>query len=161
MAYDTRALCKAIVDSGAKLYRIDNALVRISAPASDESTATRVRNTHGNTGEPGATDDPVRYAGERVLPLLPSDSEALREIVAEHVATKRRVNFGTKTDPDWREVVTSFAFKPTAKLHEEPDAGVLKDVLKREIAAQVPEIRGVITAPVSPTYPAPIDPKIL
>ena len=153
LAYDTRALCKAIVDSGAKLYRIDNALVRISAPASDESTATRVRNTHGYTGEPGATDDPVRYAGERVLPLLPSDSEALREIVAEHIATKRRVNFGSKTEPDWREVVTSFAFKPTAKLHEEPDAGVLKDVLKREIPAQVPEIRGVITAPVMPDLP--------
>jgi hypothetical protein len=153
LADDTRALCTAIVESGAKLYRIDNALVRISAPASDESTATRVRNTHGYTGESGGSDDPVRYAGERVVPLLPSDPEALREIVAEHIATKRRVNLGTKTAPDWREVVTSFGFKPTARLHEEPDAGVLKDVLKREIVAQVPEIRGVITAPVMPDLP--------
>jgi hypothetical protein len=161
LADDTRALCTAIADSGAKLYRIDNTLVRISAPASDESTATRVRNTHGYTGEPGAPDDPVRYAGERVVPLLPSDPEALREIVAEHIATKRRVNFGTKTAPDWREVVTSFGFKPTAKLYEEPDNGVLKDLLKREIVEQVPEIRGVITAPVMPDLPRSVRPEDL
>jgi hypothetical protein len=153
LADDTRALCTAIVVSGAKLYRIDNTLVRISAPASDESTATRVRNTHGYTGEPGAPNDPARHAGERVAPLLSSDLEALRRIVAEHIATKRRVNFGSKTAPDWREVVTSFGFKQTAKLHEEPDAGVLRDLLKCEIVAQVPEIRGVITAPVMPDLP--------
>jgi hypothetical protein len=44
-------------------------------------------------------------------------------------------------------------FKSTARIYEEPDAGVLKDLLKRCLVAQVPEIRGVITAPVMPDLP--------
>jgi hypothetical protein len=154
LAADTAALGTAIVSSGAKLYRVDKTLVRISEPMSDEATATRVRKIHGYTGRPGDAGDPALHAGERLIAMLPADLEALREIIAAGVATKRRVNDGTKAKPDWREEIVSFGFKPSAKLHDEPDAGVLKDLGKRVLIGQVPEIVGVITAPVMPNLPS-------
>jgi hypothetical protein len=55
----------------------------------------------------------------------------------------------------------SFAFKPSAKLNDEPDAGVLKDLAKRALVARVPEIMGVITAPAMPDLPASTNPADL
>jgi hypothetical protein len=153
LAEDTKALCAAIINSGAPLFRIDNTLVRISAPASDRMTAARMRSLHGYAGRPGDPGDPALNAGERIVPLLPSDLEALRELIASDIATKRRVNRGTKSAPDWQEEIASFGFKSTARIHAEPDAGVLKDLAKRALVAEVPEIRGVITAPVIPDLP--------
>src|SRR5262249_17592256 len=161
LAADTAALANDIIKSGAKLYRVDNALVRISAPISDPATAERVRKMHRYKGHPGDVGDPARHAGERLVPILPSDAEALRDIIAGQVATKRRVNRGTKKNPNWYEEIGSFAFKPSAKVHEEPDAGVLKDLGKRALVAQVPEIVGVITAPVMPTLPLSATPEDL
>jgi hypothetical protein len=161
LAEDTRALRTAIIASGAKLYRVDTALVRISAPASDQATAARVRAMHKFGGQPGALGDPALHVGERVVPLLPSDSEALREIIANQIATKRRVNVGTKTAPNWQGEITSFAFKSTARIYEEPDAGVLKDLLKRALVTEVPEIRGIITAPIMPDLPCSTKPAEL
>ena len=154
LAADTAALAQAIIASKPKLYRVDHALVRISPPISDPATAERVRKSHRYTGGPGEPGDPVLHAGERLIPILPSDAEALREIIGEHVATKRRVNEGTKEKPDWREVVISYGFKASAHIQNEPDAGVLKDLLKRGLIMHVPEIVGIITAPVMPDLPA-------
>jgi hypothetical protein len=161
LAADTAALAHDIIKSGAKLYRVDNALVRISAPISDPATAERVRKMHRYEGRPGDVGDPASHSGERLVPILPSDAEALRDIIAEQVATKRRVNRGTKNNPIWREEIASFSFKPSAKLHEEPDAGVLKDLGKRALVAHVPEIVGVITAPVMASLPLSTNPDDL
>jgi hypothetical protein len=161
LAADTAALAGAIIASGAKLYRVDNTLVRISAPISDAATLERVRKLHRYKGDPGGAGDPALHAGERLVPILPADSEALREITAIHIATKRRVNRGTKARPDWQEEIGSFAFKPSAKLHEEPDAGILKDLGKRALVAQVPQIVGVISAPVMPNLPLSTNPDDL
>lgn len=153
LATDTAALADAIVRANPRLYRIDNTLVRISSPAADFATAARVRKLHNYDGPPGEAGDPALHAGERLVPILPSDAEALREIIAEHIATKRRINDGTKKDPIWREEMASFPFKPGTALHTGPDAGVLKDLVKRVLVAKVPEILAVITAPVMPDLP--------
>jgi hypothetical protein len=161
LASDTAALCDVIVASKPKLYRIDKTLVRISDPVLDPATAERVRRLHGYGGRPGDSGDPALHAGERLVPILPADTEALREIIAKHVATKRLVNSGTKKVPDWHEEIGSFAFKPSAKLNEEPDAGVLRDLVKRVLVQRVPEILGVITAPAMPDLPASTNPTEL
>lgn len=161
LAADTAALADAIIDSNTKLYRVDQTLVRLSAPVSDPATADRVRKRQGYKGRPGEPGDPALHAGERLAPILPSDAEALREIVAAHVAAKRPVNDGTKANPIWREEIASFAFKPSARLHVEPDAAVLKDLLKRELPKRVPEIMGLITAPVMPDLPSSTNPDDL
>ena len=153
LAADTAALAQAIIGSNPKLYRIDQTLVRISQPMSDPATAARLRKIFGYRGAPGEPD-PALHAGERPVPILPGDAEALRELIAKHIATARLVNDGTKKNPVWRKEITSFAFKPSAKPHEEPDAAVLKDLLKRELLHYVPEILGVITAPVMPYLPS-------
>jgi hypothetical protein len=161
LAADTAALAEVTIASGAELYRVDDALVRISAPTTDSTAAHRIRKMHRYKGHPGDVGDPAIHAGERLVPILPSDAEALRDIIAERVATKRRVNRGTKTNPIWGEEIASFSFKPSAKLHEEPDAGVLKDLGKRALVAHVPEIVGVITAPVMPNLPLSTNPDDL
>lgn len=158
LAADTESLANTIIALNPKLYRVDQVLVRISCPASDPATAARVRKMHSYKGRAGDLSDPARHAGERLAPILPSDAEALREIIADHVATKRRINDGTKTNPIWREEIASFAFKTSAALHVGPDAGVLKDLLKRRLVTQVPEILGVITAPVMPELPSSTKP---
>jgi hypothetical protein len=158
LAADAGTLADTIVAANPHLYRIDNALVRISSVASDLATAARVRKIYGYEGRAGEVGDPALHAGERTVPILPSDTEALRDIIAENLATKRRVNEGTKANPKWREEIASFAFKPSATLHEEPDAGVLKDLSKRLLVARVPEILGVITAPVMPNLPSSTKP---
>ena len=154
LAADTAALAQAIIASETKLYRVDQTLVRISTPISDPATADRVRRMHGYEESPGKPNDPALHAGERLVPILPADAEALREIIASRVATERLINEGTKKEPVWSSEITSYSFKPSAKVHEEPDAGVLKDLLKRELVNHVPEIVGVVTAPVMPDLPA-------
>jgi hypothetical protein len=161
LAADTAALADAIVAADPRLYRIDNTLVRISAPVTDAATAARARKLHNYKGRPGEVGDPALHAGERLVPILPSDTEALRDIISEHVATKRRINDGTKKDPIWREEISSFSFKPGTALHVGPDAGVLKDLCKRVLVAKVPEILGVITAPVMPDLPSSTKPDDL
>jgi hypothetical protein len=161
LAADTAALADAIVAADPRLYRIDSTLVRISAPVTDAATATRARKLHNYKGRPGEVGDPALHAGERLVPILPSDTEALRDIISEHVATKRRINDGTKKDPIWREEIASFSFKPGTALHVGPDAGVLKDLCKRVLVAKVPEILGVITAPVMPDLPSSTKPDDL
>jgi hypothetical protein len=161
LATDTAALADAIVAAGPPIYRIDSTLVRISAPVTDAATATRARKLHNYKGRPGGLGDPALHAGERLVPILPSDTEALRDIISEHVATKRRINDGTKKDPIWREEIASFSFKPGTALHVGPDAGVLKDLCKRVLVAKVPEILGVITASVMPDLPSSTKPDDL
>ena len=161
LAADTTALADVIIASNPKLHRVDDTLVRISAPLSDPATATRVRKIHDYSGAHGEPGDPALHAGERLVPILPSDSEALREIIADYVATKRIINDGTKKNPIWREEIASFAFKTSAALHVGPDAGILKDLLKRELVTRVPEIKGIVTAPVMPDLPPSTKPDDL
>jgi hypothetical protein len=161
LAADTAALSDAIIASKPDLYRVDQTLVWISEPSSDAATAQRVREIHRYNGAPGAPGDPARHTCERLVPILPSDAEGLREIIAEHVATKRRINDGTKAKPIWREEIASFPFKPSTALHVGPDAAVLKDLLKRELPTRVPEVSGVITAPVMSCLPASTNPDEL
>ena len=161
LAADTAALADAIVAADPRLYRIDSTLVRISAPVTDVATAARVRKLHNYRGRPGEVGDPALHTGERLVPILPSDTEALREIISEHIATKRRINDGTKKDPIWREEIASFPFKPGTALHVGPDASVLKDLCKRILVSKVPEILGVITAPVMPDPPSSTKPDDL
>jgi hypothetical protein len=161
LATDAASLADAIVAANPRLYRIDSTLVRISAPVTDPATAARVRKLHNYEGRPGEIGDPALHEGERLVPILPSDTEALREIIAEHIATKRRINDGTKANPIWREEIASFPFKPGTALHVGPDAGVLKDLSKRVLIAKVPEILGVITAPVMANLPSSTSPREL
>jgi hypothetical protein len=161
LAADTAALADAVIGSNPKLYRVGDTLVRVSAPMSDPATAARVRKMHDYKGRPGDPGDPALHAGERLVPILPSDSEVLREIIAGQIAKKRRVNYGTKANPDWHEEIVSYGFKPSAQINNDPDAGVLKDLLKRELVTRVPEIIGVITAPVMPDLPCSTNPSDL
>ena len=66
LAADTAALADAIIASNPKLHRVDDTLVRISAPISDPATAARVRKIHGYSGAPGAPGDPALHAGAGV-----------------------------------------------------------------------------------------------
>jgi hypothetical protein len=150
---DTAALADTIIASGTRIYRHDKFLVRIAAPYSDPATAERLRSVHNYKGRKGDPGDPALHAGERLVPILPSDTEVLREMIASSVAEEYRVNKGTEKKPDWRTEYRSFAFKPSANIQREPDKAVLNDLLKRELPARVPEIVGVITAPVMPNLP--------
>jgi hypothetical protein len=161
LAADTAALADAIIGASPNLFRVDQTLVRITQPASDRATAQRVRKMHGYKGNPGVPGDPALHASVRLGAILSGDTEALREIIAAHVATKRRISIGTKQNPSWREEIASFPFKSSAKLHEEPDAAVLKDLGKRVLVKHVPEIIAVITAPVMPDLPVSTDPDDL
>ena len=93
------------------------------------------------------------------LPFL--YSEALRELIAEYVAVEFWTRDKAAGDAAPGKRIGSFAFKPSAKIHVEPDAGVLKDLLKRELPLHVPEINGVITAPVMPDLPRSTQPDDL
>jgi hypothetical protein len=153
LAEDTSALADTIIASGAKIYRHDKSLVRIAAPTSDPATAERMRKLHHYKGRPGDPGDPALHAGERLSPILHTDTEVLREMIATSVAEEYSVNQGTAKEPDWRTQYKSFAFKPSANIQREPDKAVLNDLLKRELPTRVPEILGVVTAPVMPNLP--------
>src|SRR5262249_17379075 len=95
LAADMASLSEAIIGSNPKLYRTTQPLVRIPQPMSDPATAARLRKIFGYRGAPGEPD-PALHAGERPVPILPGDAEALRELIAKQVATTRLVNDGTK-----------------------------------------------------------------
>jgi hypothetical protein len=161
LAADTQGLAQAITRSNTKLFRCDKILMLAASPACDDGAAARLRQIYGYRGPPNELGDPALRRGERLVPILSSDPEALREIIAAKIATKRRVNIGTKKKPEWHEEFGSFGFKSNAKIHEEPDAGVLKDLIKRGLVNSVPEVQGVITAPVMPALPASTRPDDL
>jgi hypothetical protein len=157
LSADTQTLADAIANAAKDLYRIDGILVRVVKPTADLAAAERIRKIYGYEGRPGE-HDPARHAGHRLMPILPSDPEALRELIAEHIAAQTRMKTGAgtaKTGAGTEAVkrIGSFGFKQSAKIHVEPDAGVLKDLLKRELPSRVPEINGIITAPVMPDLP--------
>jgi hypothetical protein len=151
---NTQSLAETIVDAGAELYRVDNLLMRLATPISDAATADRLRKLHKYKGEPGAPGDPALSKGLRLSPILPSDIEALRAIISKHVAAVKRENIGTEEEPEWQTKATSYQFKANTSTESGPDANVLKDLLKREIPNRVPEIVGIITAPVMPNLPS-------
>jgi len=153
LAEDTAALADTIIASGAKIYRHDKSLVRIAEPNSDPATAERLRKLHHYQGRPGDQGDPALHAGERLVPILHTDTEVLREMIAVSVAEEFCVNDGTKEKPDWHTKYRSFAFKTSANIQREPDKAVLNDLLKRELPTRVPEIVGIVTAPVMPHLP--------
>src|SRR5262249_50578802 len=111
LAADTSDLAEAIINAGPKLFRIDKALVRIAKPITDPITAQRVRDLYNYKGEAGVAGDPALHAGERPVPILPGDSEALRALIAKHIATRLALNTGTKSKPVWTRYLASFAFK--------------------------------------------------
>jgi Primase C terminal 2 (PriCT-2) len=152
LSADTRALADAIVGATKDLYRTDRLLVRVIKPAADTPALERIQKIYGRDGRPGRRD-PAEYAGHRLTPILPSDSEALRELIAENVAAEFWVKDKGRGGSTPIKIIASFGFKPSAKIHKEPDAAVLKDLLKRELATRVPEINGIITAPVMPDLP--------
>lgn len=153
LAEDTATLAGTIISSGAKLFRHDKVLVRLTAPTSDPATAERERKRYHYKGTPDGPGDPALHAGERLAPLSQTDTEVLREMIATGVAEQHLVNRGTRQNPEWHTEYRSFAFKPSANIQSEPDKAVLNDLIKRELPARVPEILGVITAPVMPNLP--------
>jgi hypothetical protein len=156
LSADTQALADTIVGTTQDLYRIDGTLVRVVAPVENAAAAERVREIYGYEGRPGERD-PAQHAGHRLMPILPADSEALRELIAENVAAEFYTKAKAGADATTAKRIGSFAFKPSAKIHIEPDAGVIKDLIKRELPSRVPEINGVITAPVMPDLPRSIN----
>jgi hypothetical protein len=161
LSADTAALADAIISSDPELYRVGQLLVRVGAPATDQATAARLRRLHQYQGEPGRPGDPALHAGERLVPILATDLEALREIISAGVATTRTITRGNKKAPDLHEEISSFGFKPSVKTHDEPDAGVLKDLAKRVLVRRVPEVHGVITAPMMSNLPTSTKPDDL
>jgi hypothetical protein len=160
LSADTRALADAIVGRTQDLYRIDETLVRVVEPTADARAAERARKIYGFEGRPGE-HDPAKCAGHRLMPILPSDGEALRELIAEHVAAELPTKDKAPGDVARSKRIGSLAFKPSAKIHVEPDAGVLKDLLKRELPSRVPEINGIVTAPVMSDLPRSTQPDDL
>jgi hypothetical protein len=152
LSADTRALAHTLVNTTEDLYRIDGTLVRI---VKSEVVAERTRKIYGYEGRPGEADL-VRQEGHRLMPIFPADTEALREHIAELIATElptkdKKDKAGDGARPPGR--IGSFAFKASAKINVEPDAAVLKDLVKRELPSRVPEIIGIVTAPVMPNLP--------
>ena len=106
------------------------------------------------------------------MPILRTDSEALRELIADNVAAEfprtrpgavRQLGPKDKAGDDAAPAkrIGSFGFKAGTQIHIEPDGGVLKDLLKRELPSRVPEINGVVTAPVMPDLPRSTQPDDL
>jgi putative DNA primase/helicase len=160
LSADTQALADAIVGTTQDLYRVDGTLVRVVAPMEDMGAVERVRQIYGYEGRPGEVD-PAKHAGHRLMPILPSDTEALREHIAKHIAAEFWIKGKASTDTTPAKRIGSFGFKTSAKIHIEPDAGVLKDLLKRELPGRVPEIHGIITAPAMPDLPRSTKPSDL
>jgi hypothetical protein len=157
LSADTRALADAVASATKDLYRVDGTLVRVVASA---VAAERTRKIYGYEGRPG-DPDPAQRAGHRLMPLLPTDSEALRELIAENIAAEIWTRDKSRSSAAPVKHIGSFAFKPSAKTHAEPDAGVLRDLLKRVLPPLVPEINGVVTAPVMPDLPRSTQPDDL
>jgi Primase C terminal 2 (PriCT-2) len=154
LSADTQALADAIVGATNELYRIDGTLVRVVKGASAVERAHKIPAVNGSL----KVRDPADRASHRLLPILPSDTEALRELIAEHVAAEVPLNSKSTTEGGSASRIGSFGFKSSAKINIEPDAGVLKDLLKRELSQRVPEINGIITAPVMPDLPRSTNP---
>jgi hypothetical protein len=154
LSADTNALADAIADTTEDLYRSGGTLVRVAKPAAGSAAAERTRTIYGFKGRPDERD-PAQHCGHRLIPILPTDSEALRELIAEKIAAEFLKARGSVA-PAKR--IGSFAFKPSAKTNIEPDAGILKDLLKRALPSRVPEINGVVTAPVMPDLPRSTQP---
>jgi Primase C terminal 2 (PriCT-2) len=165
IATGTDALGDAISTSDARLYSYDKAnkvLVRLSLPASDPAAADRIRELHKYKGKPGDPDDPARGRGMRLIPMISADKPGLRAIIAQFVATKKRVKIGKVGNKNvYIEKICSFAFKGNADTLHEPDASVLDDLLRRVLPERAPEIRGIVSAPVMPNLPTSTAPKAL
>ena len=149
LASDTQALADAVAGAAKDLYRVDETLVRVVKSA---AVAERTRRIYGYEGRPKDLDA-ARLAGHRLMPILPTDTEALRELIADNVAaefTKDKAGSdknkasgdapakdkaGGDAAPAKR--IGSFGFKAGSKIHIEPDAGVLKHLLKRELPSRV------------------------
>ena len=98
----------------------------------------------------------------RLLPIQTSDLEALRADIAKYVATDVRVNInhGTGQKADWQSRIVSFAFNEK-NIQLGPDVNILKDLAKRALPDRLPEVNGIITAPVMPILPASTKPEDL
>src|SRR5262249_45966846 len=83
----TASLADALIYVGQIFFKIDHVLVRVSDPTADPAHAARLRRIHNYKGPPGGEGDPVK-GGKRLTPVFSSDTEAVRAIIAEHIATK-------------------------------------------------------------------------
>jgi hypothetical protein len=161
LATDTAALADAIIDASKLFFKVDRALVRISDPTSDPTHAARLRKIHNYDGLPGGQGDPVK-GGMRLTPILSSDTEAARALIAERVATKIRIKkSGTGEKTIYVNVIGSFEFKSNISIRLGPDAGVLRDLCKRALPERASEVIGIITAPTMPRLPASTKPEDL
>ena len=165
LAAATYALADAILASDVKLYsydKVNKVIVRLSSPASDPTAAARIRELHGYKGKPGDPDDPARGKGIRLIPMISADKPALRAIIAEHIATEKRIKAGKAGGKDlFVKRICSFAFKPSADTSCEPDGSVLDDLLRRVLPERLPTIKGIISAPIMPRLPASTNPEDL
>jgi hypothetical protein len=159
LATATTNLANAIIDASQLFFKIDRILVRVSDPSRDPKHAARLRKIHNYEGPPGGKDDPVK-GGMRLTPVL-SDTEAVRALIAEHIAIKVPVKKGTGRKAIYENVISSFAFKSNTSILQGPDAAVLRDLCKRALPERAPEVVGVITAPVMPRLPISTRPKDL
>jgi hypothetical protein len=88
LSADTRALGETIVGTTNDLYRVDYTLMRVVKGAAATGNVGKI---HRAAGNPGATDH-TDFASHRLMPMHSSDTEALRELIAEHVAAEFPMN---------------------------------------------------------------------
>ena len=160
LAAGTEALVADILASDTKFFCYDkenDVPVRLSSPTSDPTAAARIRELHGYKGNPGDPKDPARGKGMRLIPVLSTDTKTMRRYIAKHIAIKKTVKIG-KIE---RKIICSPAFKSNASILQEPDAGVLEDIIKHAMSEQAPGIKNVISAPLMLHLPASTRPEDL
>jgi hypothetical protein len=149
LATNTTDLANATIDANAPVYKYDRILVRVSNPSADPVHAARLRKIRNYQGPPGGKDDPVQ-GGVQLTPVL--ETETIRTIIAEHIATKIAVKTGSGKNATVEYVISSFGFN-SKDIRHGPDASVLRDLYKRALPERAPEITGVVTASVMPNLP--------
>lgn len=162
---DTDRLAAAIVKSEG-LYQQGGLVMRLADPRTDTDAAKAVREHYGYAGPAGGTDengktDPALFVGIRTFPILSGDTDVLRYEIAKHVAHEYDVVveiLGPDGKPveETRTDYRSFSFTGRGG---GPDKSISSDLLKRALPQTLPQIEGVITAPVMPNLPADGDIK--
>src|SRR5262249_50138755 len=148
------------IDAGQIFFKIDHVLVRVSDPTADPTHAARLRRVHNYNGPPGGEGDPVK-GGKRLTPVLHSDTEAVRAIIAEHIATKIAIQIGKGNKATIKNVIGSFAFKSNSDIRQGPDGPTLRDLCKRALPERASEVAGIVTAPIMARLPASTKPEDL
>src|SRR5262249_53593663 len=161
IATSSADLAKTFADNSKTTFRMGQSLIRISDPKTDPTTAARIRKEKDFEGAPGGPNDPALLAGKRLAPILPSDQDTMRALIAEVIATKKKINVGTRGKPITQQMISSYAFKQGADPYIEPDRAILGDLIKRLLPEYLPELKAIISAPTMPCLPHSTRPEDL